>query len=62
MDRKLGDLYGGDVLGALVSADPRAARDRAASSLEYPLQHTTIKAHRVQSAASRDGRQPAHSH
>jgi cytosine/adenosine deaminase-related metal-dependent hydrolase len=48
--------------GELVSADLRAARDRAASSLEHLLQHTTIQPHWVQSAGSRDGRQPAHAH
>jgi cytosine/adenosine deaminase-related metal-dependent hydrolase len=43
--------------GQLVDGDLRAARDRAASSLEFLLQHTTIQPGWVQSAG-----QPAHAH
>ena len=42
--------------GKLVGADLRAARDRAASSLDYLLQHTTIQPHWVQSAGQPDTR------
>jgi 5-methylthioadenosine/S-adenosylhomocysteine deaminase len=45
--------------GKLVSADLRAARDRAASSVDYLLQHTTIQPHWIQSAARPAS---AHSH
>jgi 5-methylthioadenosine/S-adenosylhomocysteine deaminase len=38
--------------GQLVGADPRRARDEAASSLEYLLRHTTVQPHWVQSARS----------
>ena len=44
--------------GALVGADLRRARDLAASSLEYLLEHTTVQPNWVQSA----GQCLAHSH
>ena len=43
--------------GELVGGDLRGARDRAASSLEFLLQHTTIQPGWVQSAG-----RPAHAH
>lgn len=45
--------------GQLVGADLRRARDLAASSLDYLLQHTTIQPQWVQSAVQAP---PAHSH
>src|SRR3954447_18220576 len=53
-------MVAGQVLkrgGELVDADLRGARDRAATSLEYLLGHTTIQPHWIQSAGL-----PAHSH
>ena len=38
--------------GELVGADLRKARDDAASSLDYLLQHTEVQPHWVQSARS----------
>jgi cytosine/adenosine deaminase-related metal-dependent hydrolase len=45
--------------GRLVSGDLRRARDDAAASLDYLLQHTTIQPHWAQSAGDPE---PAHSH
>ena len=46
--------------GRLVGGDLRHARDDAAASLEYLLQHTTIQPHWAQSAVAETA--PAHSH
>ena len=54
--------------GRLAAGDLRRARDDAAESLEYLLQHTTIQPHWVQSAGSDVAVQqhhppaPAHAH
>ena len=53
--REVATVSRGD--GELVGGDLRGARDRAASSLEFLLQHTTIQPGWVQSAG-----QPAHAH
>jgi hypothetical protein len=59
-------LVGGPVLKRgvkLVGADLRAARDRAASSLDYLLGRTTVQRHRVQSAGDmQNDSGPVHAH
>ena len=57
-------IVGGKVLkrdGKLVAGDLRRARDLAASSLDYLLQHTTVQPNWVQSA-QQPGAAPAHVH
>jgi cytosine/adenosine deaminase-related metal-dependent hydrolase len=54
-------MVGGRILkrdGRLVDADLRQARDLAASSLEYLLDHTALQPHWVQSATAASAAQP----